>query len=175
MNTIASLTRSNPAKAEEAVEDLADLMRANLNAQKHQTTIREELEAATIYQRIEQLRLGKRLRVKWDVDDLPLDALMPSLTIQPLLENAVYHGIELLPQGGDILITGSRSERKLSICISNPVAQNQSRRTGGNQMAMDNIRQRFDLAYGQLASVKINHTKDNYTVHIIFPYEEKSI
>ena len=175
MNTIASLTRSNPAKAEEAVEDLADLMRANLNAQKHQTTIKEELEAATIYQRIEQLRLGKRLRVKWDVDDLPLDALIPSLTIQPLLENAVYHGIELLPHGGDILITGSRSERKLSICISNPVAQNQSRRTGGNQMAMDNIQQRFDLAYGQQASVQINHTKDNYTVHIIFPYEEKNI
>ena len=96
MNTIASLTRSDPRQAEEAVEDLADLMRANLNASaKDRTTLKEELETAAIYQRIEKLRLGDRLKVRWDVDALPMRALIPSLTVQPLLENAVYHGIEL--------------------------------------------------------------------------------
>ncbi len=86
MNTIASLTRSDPKQAEEAVEDLADLLRANLNAPKDRTTLKEELEVAAIYQRIEKLRLGDRLSVRWDVGELPMRALIPSLTIQPLLE-----------------------------------------------------------------------------------------
>jgi two-component system sensor histidine kinase AlgZ len=93
LNTVASLARSDPAQAEEAVEDLADLMRANLNAPKERTTLKEELETAAIYQRIEKLRLGDRLQVLWDVDELPMRALIPSLTIQPLLENAIFHGI----------------------------------------------------------------------------------
>jgi two-component system sensor histidine kinase AlgZ len=95
MNTIASLTRSDPRQAEEAVEDLAELLRANLGDSGNRTTLIEELEVAEIYQRIEKLRLGDRLQVRWNVGDLPMRALIPSLTIQPLLENAIYHGIEL--------------------------------------------------------------------------------
>jgi two-component system, LytTR family, sensor histidine kinase AlgZ len=89
MNTIAALTRSDPARAEEAVEDLADLFRANLNEKRSRITLKEELEVARIYQRIEQLRLGERLRVIWDVADLPMRALVPGLLMQPLLENAI--------------------------------------------------------------------------------------
>ena len=174
LNTIASLTRTDPKQAEEAVEDLADLMRANLSAQKDQTTIKDELETAAIYQRIEELRLGERLRVHWDVGSLPMDGQMPSLTIQPLLENAIYHGIELLPQGGTVSVTGNCSEGKLDIRISNPVARDQLRRTGGNQIAMENIQQRFDLAYGNHASVQIEEKKDSYSVHLLFPYEEEN-
>ena len=122
MNTIASLTRSNPARAEEAVEDLADLMRANLGSQKDRTTLKEELEVAAIYQRIEKLRLGDRLRVRWDIETLPMRALIPSLTIQPLLENAIYHGIEMLPEGGEVHVSGKRDGDSLSIVVSNPVA-----------------------------------------------------
>jgi two-component system sensor histidine kinase AlgZ len=105
MNTIASLTRSDPRQAEEAVEDLSDLLRANLGSSKNRTSLKQELETAAIYQRIEKLRLGDRLRVRWDVADLPMRALIPSLTIQPLLENAIYHGIELLPDGGEVSVT----------------------------------------------------------------------
>jgi len=172
MNTIASLTRSNPKKAEEAVEDLADLLRANLGTTKNRTTLKEELEVAAIYQRIETLRLGDRLSVRWDVADLPMRALIPSLTIQPLLENAIYHGIELLPDGGEVNVSGKRIDDDLRISITNPVAPDQARKIGGNKMAMANIRQRFELAYGNRAKVDVEETDSDYSVQLQFPCEE---
>jgi two-component system sensor histidine kinase AlgZ len=171
MNTIASLTRSDPRQAEEAVEDLADLLRANLNTAQNRTTLKQELETAAIYQRIEKLRLGDRLRVRWDVDDLPMRALIPSLTIQPLLENAIYHGIEQLPDGGEVSVTGKRDGKDLVIAMSNPVATGTARSTHGNKMAMDNIRQRFELAYGSRASVSVSDENDRYSVSLRFPLE----
>ncbi|MDG2376344.1 MAG: histidine kinase [Woeseiaceae bacterium] len=174
MNTIASLTRTDPRRAEEAVEDLADLMRANLNARKDRTMLKEEIETAVIYQRIEKLRLGDRLRVRWDVDALPMRALIPSLTIQPLLENAIYHGIELLPDGGEVTISGRRDDDQLEIEINNPIAQDQMRRTGGNKMAMSNILQRFELAYGQGAEVHVEEAADHYRVLLRFPFEDSA-
>jgi two-component system sensor histidine kinase AlgZ len=172
MNTIASLTRSDPKQAEEAIEDLADLLRANLNAPEGRTTLKEELEVAAIYQRIEKLRLGARLSVRWDVGELPMRALIPSLTIQPLLENAIYHGIELLPDGGEVKVSGGRVDDDLQIVIRNPVAPDHVRKKGGNKMAMANIRQRFDLAYGNRASVEVEETDGNYNVKLQFPCDE---
>jgi two-component system sensor histidine kinase AlgZ len=107
---------------------------------------KEELEVAAIYQRIEKLRLGDRLKVRWNIDQLPMRARIPSLTIQPLIENAIYHGIELLPDGGEVIVTGTRDGRYLQIAVSNPVAPGKARNKDGNKMAMDNIRQRFELA-----------------------------
>ncbi len=172
MNTIASLTRSDPRQAEEAVEDLSDLLRANLGASKDRTSLKQEFELAAIYQRIEKLRLGERLRVRWDIGDLPMRALIPSLTIQPLLENAIYHGIELLPDGGEVLVAGRRDGKYLTIDISNPVAENAERKRDGNQMAMSNIRQRYELAYGGRASVDVNDGGDSFSVRLRFPIEE---
>ena len=175
MNTIASLTRSDPARAEEAVEDLADLLRANLGGPKDHTTLKEELEVAAIYQRIEKLRLGDRLRVRWDIENLPMRALIPSLTIQPLLENAIYHGIELLPDGGEVVVSGSRIGDQLHIKISNPVSRTSISKKDGNKMALANIRQRFELAYGKQAIVRLDETDDLFSVQIIFPYAEHSV
>ena len=172
MNTIASLTRTDPRQAEEAVEDLSDLLRANLGSSKNRTSLKQELETAAIYQRIEKLRLGDRLKVRWDVADLPMRALIPSLTIQPLLENAIYHGIELLPDGGEVTVTGKRDGRDLVISMSNPVASGTERSKRGNKMAMGNIRQRFELAYGNRAAVEISDESDRFTVSLRFPLEE---
>lgn len=174
LNTIASLARSDPRQAEEAVEDLADLMRANLGTQKERTSLKQELELAAIYQRIEKLRLGERLRVRWDVAELPMRALIPSLTVQPLLENAIYHGIESLPDGGEVLVSGRRDGDSLRIEVSNPVSGTLRDSKKGNQMAMSNIRQRYDLAYGGRASVNVSQTDDLFSVTLIFPYEEAS-
>jgi two-component system sensor histidine kinase AlgZ len=171
MNTIASLTRTDPRQAEEAVEDLSDLLRANLGASGDRTSLKEELEIAITYQRIEKLRLGDRLSVRWDVGDLPMRAQIPSLTIQPLLENAIYHGIELLPDGGEVHVTGRRDDKYLDIMISNPVAHGQERSKGGNQMALANIRQRFELAYGSRATVEVDDSESNYAVRLRFPHE----
>ena len=172
MNTIASLTRTDPKQAEEAVEDLADLMRANLNAPKDRTTLKEELETAAIYQRIEKLRLGDRLRVRWDVGELPMRALIPSLTIQPLLENAIYHGIELLPEGGEVAVSGKLDGNHIDFTISNPVTPDSNRKSGGNKMAMSNIRQRYELAYGHQATVAVEDSETRYAVRLRFPCEE---
>jgi len=172
MNTIASLTRSDPARAEEAVEDLSDLLRVNLGSSTNRSTLKQELEIAATYQRIEKLRLDDRLAVRWELDGLPMRTLMPSLTIQPLLENAIYHGIELLPEGGEVKITGSQTDTHLTISISNPVATGEKRATGGNQMAMANIQQRFELAYGSKGSVDIDDAGNQFTVTLRFPLDE---
>lgn len=174
MNTIASLTRSDPKQAEEAIEDLADLLRANLGATENRTTLKEELEVAAIYQRIEKLRLGDRLSVRWDISELPMRALIPSLTIQPLLENAIYHGIELLPDGGEVNVSGKRVDDDLRIAIRNPIAPGQARKKDGNKMAMSNIRQRFELAYGNRAKVDVEETDSEYSVQLQFPCEESA-
>lgn len=172
MNTIASLTRSDPARAEEAVEDLSDLLRANLGGSSNKSSLKQELETAAIYQRIEKLRLGERLAVRWDIGELPMRARIPSLTIQPLLENAIYHGIELLPDGGEVKVTGKRDGDRLQITISNPVAVGEERATGGNKMAMSNIQQRFELAYGNKANVEIDDGGDFFAVTLHFPLDE---
>lgn len=174
MNTIASLTRTNPRQAEEAVEDLSDLLRANLGGSGDRTSLKAELEVAAIYQRIEKLRLGDRLSVRWDIADLPMRALIPSLTIQPLLENAIYHGIELLPDGGEVTVTGIRDDDFIVITISNPVAPGIKRSKDGNKMAMSNIRQRFELAYDNRATVDVADTDTKFTVTLRFPYDEIS-
>ncbi|MEL7187035.1 MAG: histidine kinase [Pseudomonadota bacterium] len=174
MNTIASLTRTNPRQAEEAVEDLSDLLRANLDTSGERASLKQELETARIYQRIEELRLGDRLSVRWNVAELPMRARIPSLTIQPLLENAIYHGIELLPDGGEVVVTGKKDGDSLEISVSNPVAEGRSRGTEGNQMAMSNIRQRFELAYGSKASVEVVNAGNFFTVTLRFPVERGS-
>jgi two-component system sensor histidine kinase AlgZ len=175
MNTIASLTRTDPHQAEEAVEDLSDLIRANLGVSGDRTSLKAELEVAAIYQRIEKLRLGDRLNVRWDVADLPMRALIPSLTIQPLLENAIYHGIELLPDGGEVNVAGRCDDKFLEITISNPVAEGEKRAKVGNKMALANIRQRFELAYGNRATVEVEEGASAYAVRLRFPHDETTV
>lgn len=172
MNTIASLVRSAPDSAERAVEDLSDLLRANLRSTEDRVPFRDELEVAKIYERIEKLRLGDRLRVTWRVDDLPQNALIPSLTLQPLLENAIYHGVEQLADGGEVTVDGRRDGQLLSIRIRNPRVDGQGR-DSGHRMALGNIRQRFELAYSGQAGVHIEDSADAYSVTLEFPLEER--
>jgi two-component system sensor histidine kinase AlgZ len=177
LNTIASLSRSDPRRAEEAVEDLADLMRANLGGPRDRSTLKEEIETAAIYQRIEKLRLGDRLQIKWELGELPMQALLPSLTLQPLIENAIYHGIELVPEGGEVRVTGKRENGRLHMEIRNPrprAAQPSDRRRTGNRMALSNIRQRFDLAYGARGAVTVEELDDSFVVRLDFPYDEEA-
>jgi two-component system sensor histidine kinase AlgZ len=171
MNTIASLTRSDPALAEEAVQDLADLFRANLSEKRNTITLAEELEVARIYQRIEQLRLGDRLEVHWKVESLPQAALVPGLMLQPLLENAIYHGIEPRPEGGTVTVTGEVSGGLITIVVRNPVDARQSDREG-NRLALANIRERLALMYGERALVKAGRFDAEYIVTLRFPHLE---
>jgi two-component system sensor histidine kinase AlgZ len=174
MNTIASLTRSDPALAEEAVQDLADLFRANLSEKRSLITLKEELESARIYQRIEQLRMGDRLRVRWEVRDLPMRALIPALTVQPLLENAIGHGVEHMPGGGEVVVEGSSSDGIVQLRVRNPLPPAQSVARSGHGIALDNIRERLTLLYGAKASVTAGPEGGEFVVQLRFPKTQDS-
>lgn len=124
LNSIASLVRIDPNLAEQSVEDLADLFRASLADENKRVSLKEELEIARLYQRIEQLRLGERLKVEWKLGELPLKQKVPVLIVQPLLENAIYHGIEPLTKGGTVKVMadtqGQGKKKSVVICIQNP-------------------------------------------------------
>lgn len=175
MNTIAALTRSDPARAEEAVQDLADLFRASLSEKRNEIPLAEELEVARTYQRIEQLRLGARLKVTWNVEAVPLQALVPGLIVQPLLENAIYHGIEPLPDGGTVTVTGENAHGNITIIVKNPVGPRaRGSEHEGHHLALGNIRERLELTYGTRATVKAGRFDDEYIVTLRFPHIESS-
>ncbi|MFV2004265.1 MAG: sensor histidine kinase [Gammaproteobacteria bacterium] len=172
MNTIASLIAISPETAEQAIEDLSDLFRASLS-EKNMNPLRDEIELTKSYLAIESLRMGDRLQVEWQIDDNLLDTEVPSLCLQPLAENAIYHGIEPIEKGGKILISALQIDNKLKLSVSNPlVSEKQSSAfKKGNQMAQDNIRQRLNLVYGNKGKFTINDTKDNYTVSLLIPLD----
>ena len=174
MNTIASLTRSDPALAEEAVLDLADLFRHSLADAQQQVTLKEEFELSRRYLRIEQLRLGERLRVEWDIAALPDDALLPPLSVQPLLENAIYHGIEPRADGGTIQVRGQRDGDKLMLSIENPVPEHNNNPRQGNRMALENIRLRFEALYGGQGGLSSTQKASSFYVELCFPYQAKT-
>jgi two-component system sensor histidine kinase AlgZ len=173
MNTIAALTRSDPPRAESAVQDLADLFRAALSDKRDTITLAEELDVARTYQRIEQLRLGERLKVEWRTDALPMNALVPGLMLQPLLENAIYHGIEPRAEGGTVTITGEVAGSLVTIVVRNPLDPTPGVREG-NRLALANIRERLSLLYGERALMKSGRFDLEYIVTLRFPLIEKS-
>ncbi len=172
MNTIAALTRSDPRRAEEAVQDLADLFRATLSDKHDTITLAEELSVARTYQRMEQLRLGSRLAVDWKTDALPANALVPHLVIQPLLENAIYHGIEPRAEGGTVTITGEVNAGLVTIVVRNPLDPSPGMREG-NRLALANIRERLSLMYGEHALMKSGRFDSEYIVTLRFPLIER--
>ncbi len=169
MNTIASLARTDPVKTEQAVEDLAEVFRATLTT-RDQLTLAEELELARSYLRIEALRLGERLRVDWRLEVDPEALVLPALTLQPLVENAVYHGIEGLPDGGLITISARLQGRIVTIEITNPVPSS-GRRSGGNRIALANIRQRLQLMFAGHEPLETVEADGVFTVRLRLPAE----
>lgn len=151
MNTIAGLARSQPALAEQVVLDLADLFRASLGKSEQLSSLGEELMLARQYLNIEQLRLGERLLLEWDVDGLPEALPMPRLSLQPLVENAVYHGIERRLAPGLIRLRGEvlDSRLRLEICNALPESSDEPAKAQrqGQGMALENIRLRFQALY----------------------------
>ena len=175
MNTIASLTRTRPAQAEEAVENLAELFRASLADGGRDSTLGDELALTRRYLDIERLRLGERLRVRWEVDGVPLDAALPPLTLQPLAENAVYHGVETAVEGGTICVGGERGRDGLTVWIANTVAEAGSNRyRRGNGMAVENIRGRLEAFFHGSADLSVQSSHQRYQVTLRLPHHDTS-
>lgn len=162
MNSIASLIRRDPVTAERAVEDLADLFRAALGAGNSESTLGEEIILAERYLGIEALRLGDRLRTSWDIaPDVDRSMRMPRLILQPLLENAVIHGISRLPEGGEILIQIRQAPKQLLFVIENPApAPRESDNSNGH--AQDSIAQRLRYQFGAKAQLHTSFKDGRY-------------
>ncbi|MGB5328035.1 MAG: histidine kinase [Gammaproteobacteria bacterium] len=172
MNTIASLTHDQPDLAEHAIENLSDLFRASLAAEAS-ISLQQELELTRSYIDLEALRLGDRLKVNWQLPATEPFLTLPALTLQPLVENAIYHGIEPLPSGGVIDIVINATDANIEISISNPLLTEQSsRERKGNQMAIDNIRERLALAFDGAATMDLSETEALYTVKLTIPTTE---
>ena len=168
MNTIVSLIRTRPAAAERAVEDLSDLFRAALGADNATSTLGAELELVRNYLEIEQLRLGDRLHVEFDVDALPLDLPVPALLLQPLIENAIYHGIEQMT-GGTVTIRGARADGFARIEIRNPRPPAGARGPGRHGVALANTRSRIEYHFNQRGGLDIEAGADYFVCRVGLP------
>ena len=170
INAVLSLIRSQPKRAETALEDMADLFRVLMAENRDLVPLEKEIALCKQYLSIESLRMEDRLQLNWQIDNMPPEALIPPLILQPLLENAVYHGIEPIPEGGEIVVSIDMKRDELLIKISNPCNSKTSEHNG-NKMALKNIKERLTLHFDLEASIKHRTVNNQYTVTIRLPYE----
>lgn len=168
LNAVLSLIRAEPKRAEHALEELAELFRALMRDNRDLVPLADEIALCRQYLDLEKLRLGERLKVEWEIDDLPGEVLVPALMLQPLLENAVYHGIEPVEAPGVIHIRFSRKGDELIIALDNPVCPGGSHQAG-NRMALANIRERLALHYDLEARLEAQEENGIYKVNMVLP------
>jgi len=178
MNIIASLTRSKPELAEQAIEDLSRVFRASLARAHNLIPLNEEIEICKSYLHIESLRLGDRLAVSWQLDEQSAQWPVPALLLQPLVENAVIHGIEPLPEGGEIDIRITQNEDNVVVIeVINPCPDLST--TGvnrsGHHIAQENIRERLNAIYEGQARFSINAQAQQYAVRIELPLQVNDV
>ena len=172
LNAVLSLIRSDPTRAEEALEDLAELYRALMQDNRRLTTLADELALCRQYLNLEQLRLGDRLRIEWNVETMPGDALVPQLLLQPLVENAIFHGIEPGAGPGTVLIRIARDKDQVRLLLANPYHPEHQHRAG-NRMALANIRERLALHFDVEAGLATEVVGDKFEIRIVLPYRRQ--
>ncbi|MFL6591362.1 MAG: sensor histidine kinase [Luteimonas sp.] len=170
MNTIAGLVRHDPVVAERAVLDLSDLFRAALGAGEADSSLREEVELAERYLAIEALRLGPRLQVQWQrVEPLPWTLPLPRLMLQPLIENAVLHGVARLPEGGCVILKLGVTGDLLHITVSNRSPQPDGTAGSGARHAQRSIGHRLAYAFGPRARMTAGWVDGYYHCELVIP------
>lgn len=172
LNAVLSLIRARPQQAEEALEALSDLFRAAMRDPGELVSLADEIALGKQYLELETLRLGDRLTVDWKIGAISLDLPIPPLMLQPLLENAVYHGIEPAPEGGTVRIAIDQHGQELRISVANPTV-GQTQHAAGNQIAVANIRERLALYYDLEARLEIETDDHSYEVRIILPWQRR--
>ena len=171
MNIIASLIRSAPDKAEAALEDMADLFRSMLGESESLVPVNNEIAIARKYLEIERLRFDTRLEVEWDIGKFPRRTVIPSLTLQPLLENAIQHGIEQNPAGGTITVRLWEDGEHFIIAVMNPLPRTRSKSpvAGTREHTLENLRLRLESHYGPAARLDITEDRDRFTATVRIP------
>ena len=174
LNAVLGVIRSDPARAEDGLMSLADLLRVFMRDNRELTPLSDEIALSRAYVELEQLRLGDRLQLRWETDESltgesrPEFLLVPPLLLQPLVENAVYYGIEPTVEGGEIVVRTAVRHGKLSLEVDNPISHSKPRHTG-NKMAMDNIRERLMLYYDLEAELLARRGGGRYCVTVTIP------
>ncbi|MFZ6817354.1 histidine kinase [Undibacterium sp. Ji22W] len=172
LNAVLSLIRTEPLRAETALEDLADLFRALMRDTRNLTTLGDEITLCQQYLAIEKLRLGERLQVEWDIQNLTKQELsttkMPALLLQPLLENAIHYGVEPAINHKPVHISIEKRLDKIEIKVTN-IYHPHAQLSKGNHMALDNIRQRLKLLYDIEAQLQTTQANGEFVVQLIFP------
>jgi len=174
LNAVLGLIRRDPQRAERTLEDLADLFRALMSDGRSLVRLADEVALIERYAAIEQLRLGDRLRMSWDLDSAPMDALLPPLLLQPLLENAVYHGVEPGVGIGDVLVRIGLHGDRVRVRMENPLPGAADGTRAGNHMALDNIRERLMLFFDAEARLEAGASDGRYIVDIDLPYRNRA-
>jgi two-component system sensor histidine kinase AlgZ len=172
LNAVLGLMRSDPRRAEATLENLADLFRVFMRDARELVPLDDEVVTCKEYLAIEQIRLGERLNVLWQLDQMPGDALLPSLLLQPLIENAVHHGIEPSSETGTIEIVVTRPGERVRVEIVNPVTASPPARAG-NQMALSNVRERLMLLYDMEAELRTGVEHGRFRLLLEFPYRKE--
>jgi len=176
LNSIAQLIHVDKNKAEDALLDLSDIFRTTLDT-RNRISLAEELDVTKRYLNIETLRIGKRLKIIWDMntETLPYNLDIPPLLLQPLVENAIHHGIQPCRDGGTLSISLINSDNSLDIVVKNPLPpEGTNAHQKGNHIAQENLRNRLKLAYGDRAKLKINKSENQYHVSFSIPKETDS-
>lgn len=168
MNSIASLIATDATRAERLVEDLCALFRASLS-EAALVPVAQEIALSRRYLEMESARLGDRLQIQWREGDVPETALIPSLTLQPLLENALYHGIGARREGGLLEIEYEASNRQFRLMVRNPLGSAPS--TPGHGIALGNIRERIQAHFGVRATCEAGIEQEHFVVRIRYPLE----
>ena len=170
INAVLSLVRSDPKQAETALLDMADLFRVLMRDNRELVPLADEIELCRQYLALEKLLLGDRLHVEWHLKSMPGDALVPPLLLQPLLENAVYHGIEPSSEPGVVSINIFYRGGDVHAILRNPYRADGGRHHAGNKMALANIRERLKLHFDAEGTLASRVRESAYEVHIRMPY-----
>ena len=170
INAVLSLVRADPKRAETALLDMADLFRVLMRDNRDLVPLADEIELCRQYLELEKLRLSDRLTVEWHLNNMPKDALVPPLVLQPLLENAVYHGIEPSSTPGVVSINIFCKGGDVHAILRNPYQAEGGRHHAGNKMALGNIRERLKLHFDAEGALESRVREAMYEVHIRMPY-----
>lgn len=173
LNGVLGVIRADPRRAELALEELAELFRALMRDNRELVPLGEELDLCERYVDLEHLRLGSRLNMRWELEDCPRDALVPPLLLQPLVENAIYHGVEPSGKAAEIVVRAERRSGEILIEVDNPMEPGE-RHKAGNRMALENIRERLMLFFDLEAGLEIDAGGGRHRVSIRLPYRRKT-
>ncbi|MFP4155270.1 MAG: sensor histidine kinase [Halothiobacillaceae bacterium] len=171
LNTVAELIHDRPDEAERSIIHLSNLFRAALHA-GDQSNLKREIALVREYLELEHWRLGPRLNVDWQLPDPLPDLPLPALTLQPLVENAIHHGIERCTRPGQITLSVTVTQDRILLCLENPLPEELPRRRPGHGMALINIQRRLALIHGDSMHMSAGPVDGRYRVMLSVPLAE---